>query len=112
METNMATPNYERYCSLQEDGTWKVSVPIRFTSMLLKNNKYRSLGCYPTKDDAILATKTFFSEQDRRPVMVGDYIMLWNRMEGDLDSVIQLRYKAMVDNYERQKGIEKEKIET
>ena len=98
--SKMASPNYERYCSLNDDGMWTANVPIRFTSFLLNQNKNRSLGNYPSKEDAVIAIKTFFTKQDKRQIPAGDYVMIWNRAEQDLDLAVELRFKAMADDLE------------
>ena len=90
----MATPNYERYCEQKDDGRWEATVSIRFTSMLLEKSPRCSLGCYQTKEEAIMAVKAYFYGQDKRHIMAGDYVALWNRMEHDYKHAQELRYKS------------------
>jgi len=104
----MATPNYERYCDQKDDGRWEATINIRFTSMLLEQCPKCSLGIYLTKEEAIATVKVYFDGQDKRPIMPGDYVALWNRMEHDYKYAQELRYKEetkqLKNTFEKEKA--------
>ena len=105
----MAAPNYERYCDQKDDGRWEATVQIRFTSMLLEKRKTRcSLGVYQIKEDAVAAVKSYFDGQDKRFIVSGDYVALWNRMEHDYKHAQELRYKSeaklLKNTFEKEKA--------